>query len=112
MIVDYDLLVRRPAEVIDLIYEFLDEPRFAHDFSNVTYDAPEFDSQLGVRGLHKVHAVVAPRQRQTILPPDLFDRYSNMAFWNDLKNCKAYRIVNQPVPVSEPVPVPAVDAAE
>jgi sulfotransferase len=51
--------------------------------------------QLGVRGLHKVHQTVAPRPRETILPPDLFDKYRNMAFWRDLQNCRAYRLVQQ-----------------
>ncbi|MCB2048883.1 MAG: hypothetical protein KDE32_11750 [Novosphingobium sp.] len=48
-----------------------------------------------MRGLHKVHKKVEPRPRETILPPDLFERYSNMAFWRDLQNCKAYRLVQQ-----------------
>lgn len=96
VIVDYDLLVARPADVIPLLYEFIGEPAFAHDFDNVDYDAPAFDQQLGVRGLHKVHRQVEPRPRKTVLPPDLFERYANMAFWRDLQNCEAYRIVNQP----------------
>jgi len=104
IIIDYDLLVARPAEVLPLIYEFIGEEPFEHDFDNIVYDEPDFDSQLGVSGLHKVHSKVAPRPRQTILPPDLFERYSNMAFWRDLKNCKAFRIVNQP---SEEQPVAA-----
>ena len=96
VIIDYDFLVSRPADVLPLIYQFIGEEPFAHDFERVEYDAPEFDSQLGVSGLHKVHPKVGPRPRQTILPPDLFERYSNMAFWHALENCKAYRIVNQP----------------
>jgi sulfotransferase len=96
VILDYDFLVSRPADVLPLIYQFIGEEPFAHDFEHVDYDAPEFDSQLGVSGLHKVHPKVGPRPRQTILPPDLFERYSNMAFWHTLQNCKAYRIVSQP----------------
>ncbi len=96
VIIDYDFLVSRPADVLPLIYHFIGEEPFDHDFTNVAYDAPEFDSQLGVSGLHTVHPKVGPRPRQTILPPDLFERYSNMAFWHTLENCKAYRIVSQP----------------
>lgn len=95
LIIDYDMMVAQPAEVIKLLYQFIGEEPFDHDFDNVKYDAPEFDSQLGVRGLHKVHEKVGPRPRETILPPDLFDRYKNMAFWRDLQNCKAYRLVQQ-----------------
>ena len=93
LIVDYDLLVAKPTEVFQSIYQFLGERFFTHDFENVIYDAPEFDTQLGMDGLHRVHRRVAPRQRETILPPDLFRKYDNMAFWRDLKNSKAYRLV-------------------
>jgi sulfotransferase len=96
LIVDYDMLVAQPKEVLSLLYQFIGEEPFEHAFDNVEYDAPAFDKQLGVRGLHKVHKKVEPRPRQTILPPDLFERYCNMAFWRDLQNCKAYRLVQQP----------------
>lgn len=95
VIVDYDLIANRPREVFKLIYEFLGEEPFEHDFGDVDYDAPEFDAQLGMDGLHRVHKKVEPRPRETILPPDLFQRYNNMAFWRDLPNSKAFRIVAQ-----------------
>lgn len=95
VIIDYDIFVNQPADAIGLLYSFLDEEPYQHDFEAVDYDAPAFDTQLGVSGLHKVHPKVSPRPRKTILPPDLFERYSNMAFWRDLTNCEAYRIVQQ-----------------
>jgi sulfotransferase len=102
VIVDYDLLSARPAEVFELLYQFLEEAPFAHDFQAVEYDAPAFDAQLGLDGLHRVHREVKPRPRPTILPPDLFQRYSNMAFWRDLKDSRAFRIVQQPPEGAEP----------
>ena len=93
VIVDYDIFSQRPGEVIGLIYKFLDEEPFEHDFENVEYDAPAFDAQLGVQGLHKVHKKVEPRERKTILPPDLFERYAKLSFWSGLKGSKAFRIV-------------------
>ena len=92
---DYELLSARPAEVFALLYEFLGEEPYAHDFENVEYDAPQFDAQLGLDGLHRVHKQVSPRPRQTVLPPDLFRRYANMAFWRELEGSKAFRIVVQ-----------------
>ncbi len=96
LLVEYDLLAARPADVFKLIYEFLGETPYAHDFSNVQYDAPAFDAQLGLDGLHRVHPKVEPRARQTILPPDLFERYTKLAFWRDMPASKAFRIVAQP----------------
>jgi sulfotransferase len=95
LLVEYDLMASRPADVFKLIYEFLGEQPFPHDFNNVQYDAPEFDAQLGLDGLHRVHPKVEPRARQTILPPDLFERYSKLAFWRDMPTSKVFRIVAQ-----------------
>ena len=92
MIVEYDLLVERPDVVMRMIYKFIDEPHFKHDFENVKYDAPDFDAQLGVAEMHKVYPEVAKRSRQTILPPDLFERYAKMAFWRDLKKVQLSRL--------------------
>lgn len=96
VIVEYDLLIRRPREVFKRIYEFFGLEWYEHDFEAVEYDAPQYDASLGLDGLHRVHPKVAPRPRQTVLPPDLFQRFDQMAFWRDLPNSKAFRIVNQP----------------
>jgi sulfotransferase len=95
VLVDYDLLTARPAEVMGLLYQFLEEEPFEHDFDKVTYDSPVFDKQLGMDGLHRVHPKVAPRPRKTILPPDLFERYAQMAFWHELPDSPAFRIVSE-----------------
>ena len=95
LLLEYDLLASRPADVFKLIYDFLGEAPFAHDFGKVEYDAPEFDAQLGMDGLHRVRAQVKPQSRKTILPPDLFTRYAQLSFWRDLKDSKAFRIVTQ-----------------
>jgi sulfotransferase len=54
LVVDYDLLTQAPEKVLRLIYEFMGEPWFAHDFEHVEYDAPAFDEALGLSGLHRV----------------------------------------------------------
>lgn len=83
LIVDYDLLAQAPQQVLPLIYQFIGEPAFSHDFERVQYDAPEFDEALGLGGLHRVRPHVSLESRQTILPPDLFDQYSQLSFWRD-----------------------------
>jgi sulfotransferase len=112
IVLEYDLLTARPAEVLRLLYQFLGEEPFAHDFAAVEYDAPQFDAQLGLDGLHRVHREVKPRPRKTILPPDLFQRYRQLSFWRDLKDSKAYRIVVQSGDEKQrdtmPEPAPAI----
>ena len=83
LIVDYDLLTKAPDRVMRLVYDFIGEPWFEHDFNNLAYDAPEFDQALGVSGLHKVKPKVELQSRRTILPPDLFKQYAELSFWLD-----------------------------
>jgi sulfotransferase len=83
LIVDYDLLTQAPEKVLRLVYEFIGEPWFLHDFEHVEYDAPAFDEALGLSGLHRVRPKVALESRRTILPPDLFEQYAKLSFWLD-----------------------------
>jgi len=83
LLVDYDLLVQAPEKCLRLIYDFIGEPWFEHDFNNIHYDAPEFDQALGLSGLHKVRSKIEVTARQTLLPPDLFEQYSALSFWRN-----------------------------
>ncbi|SDU26137.1 sulfotransferase family protein [Pseudomonas mandelii] len=83
LIVDYDLLTQAPDRVMRLVYDFVGEPWFEHDFDHLAYDAPAFDQALGVSGLHKVKPRVELQSRRTILPPDLFKQYAELSFWLD-----------------------------
>jgi len=83
LVVDYDLLTQAPEKVMALLYQFIGEPFFEHDFDNVEYDAPEFDQQLGAPGLHYVRPKVVYQSRHTVMPPDLFEKFAKMTFWDD-----------------------------
>lgn len=96
LIVEYELLAARPREVFGLIYRFLGLDHHDHDFDHIEYDAPDFDSQLGLRGLHKVRSKVETLERRTVLPPDLFEQYAKLSFWRSLENSAANVIAVQP----------------
>ncbi|MBR8827608.1 MAG: sulfotransferase [Gomphosphaeria aponina SAG 52.96 = DSM 107014] len=83
LLVDYELLTQNPKTVIDLIYQFVEEPPYEHDFNNVEYTAEEFDDFLRTAGLHTVKRKVEFIPRRTVLPPDLFERFSQLTFWGD-----------------------------
>jgi sulfotransferase len=84
LLVDYDLLAQVPERVLRLVYQFIGEPWYdGHDFDRVHYDAPQFDQSLGIEGLHKVRSKVALTKRRTVLPPDLFEQYAALSFWED-----------------------------
>jgi len=83
LLIDYDLLSQSPEKVMRLVYDFIGETPFVHDCDNVVYDAPEFDEALGLAGMHKVRRKVEVLARRTVLPPDLFEKYAALSFWED-----------------------------
>lgn len=89
LIVDYEFLARSPEQVIPLVYDFLGEPLYDHDFGQVEYDEPDFDAKMGLPGLHQIRPKVAFEPRKTILPPDLFNKFKDQEFWKDLRGSTA-----------------------
>lgn len=94
MLLQYETLVSDPARARAAVYDFIGEPPFRHDFDNVHFDAGEFDARTGMPGLHKVGRKMAAPERATVLPPDIFRRFENEAFWlNARANIRAVRVV-------------------
>jgi sulfotransferase len=94
LLVEYEALVKRPKETLEEIYGFIGAAPFAHDFDNVEYAAEDFDLRLGTPNLHTVKRKVEWSERRTILPPELFARYGNDAFWTNAPlNIRKVRII-------------------
>jgi len=89
LLIDYELLAKAPEKIVPLIYQFLGEEPFDHNYSNVEFDAPDFDADLGISGLHRVRRKVTFKPRNTILPPDLFEKYASLSFWTDQTGSRA-----------------------
>lgn len=85
LLVQYETLTTQPAKTMKAIYDFIGEPVYRHDFNHVEYDVEAFDRRAGTPGLHTVHGKVKAEARQSLLPPDLFQRFANDAFWRDAK---------------------------
>ncbi|MFY9827379.1 MAG: sulfotransferase [Rhodoplanes sp.] len=83
LVVRYESLTTDPARVLAEIYAFTGLPSYAHDFENVDFDVREFDARLATPGLHDVRRKIAPCERASVLPPDLFRRFTADSFWND-----------------------------
>jgi sulfotransferase len=83
LVVRYESLTADPARVMAEIYAFAGLPGHEHDFENVECDLREFDARLAMPGLHEVRGKVTRRERTSVLPPDLFRRFTADSFWND-----------------------------
>jgi sulfotransferase len=82
ILVGYEALAKQPEDTMRQLYRFLGEPYFNHDFDNVEYEADEFDLALGTPNLHTVRRKVSWIERESVLPPELFNRFVNDAFWS------------------------------
>ena len=79
--VEYDTLATQPLQTMKMIYEFIEEPWYEHDFNNVENSYDEFDEQAKIIGLHDVRNKVELRQRRPVLPSDLWAQYASTSFW-------------------------------
>lgn len=94
MLLQYETLVRDPAKAVAAVYDFVGEPPFEHDFDDVHFDAEAFDARAGTPGLHAIGRTVAAKERTTVLPPDIFRRFENDAFWlNAQANIRGVKVV-------------------
>lgn len=97
LVIDYEHLTQAPGKVLPLVYQFLGLEPFVHDFENLDYQEPGFDARLGMHGLHEIKRKVAYRPRPTVLPPDLFQQYSQLDFWKNREGSVA-SIINAAMP--------------
>ena len=81
MLVDYEQLAKSPEQTIKAIYNFIDEPYFQHDFSNVATSYDEYDLEAGIIGLHDIRKEVKYIEREFILPPDLIQEFKGLEVW-------------------------------
>lgn len=106
MIVEYEDLCADPEKTMDRVYTFLNLPKFNHDFNNVESSFDEYDSEIGIKGLHNTRKKVQLIKRETVLPPDIWQSVKNWEFWRD-PNWFKTMIVNQ-TPAKSPQPEPVV----
>lgn len=86
LLLTYETLTRDPRGTMQAVYRFIDEPWFEHDFEHLDYRADEFDARVGLAGLHSIQPRVSAPERDSALPPELFNRFVNQSFWLDPKN--------------------------
>lgn len=84
LFVEFDNLTSKPAQTLKMVYDYLEEPYFSHNFDNVEQYTKEDD--VGVHripGLHEIRPKVepVPYYAEQILGKDLVNRYSNLETW-------------------------------
>jgi sulfotransferase len=87
--VEYNNLINNPEETIKKIYEFLELPEHAHDFSNIVNVHKENDS--GIYGFDDMHHVRNELKKvsiksEEILSEQILKKCENTDFWRNLDN--------------------------
>lgn len=80
--VRFEDLTRAPVQTLELVYRFLDEPPFLHDFERVEQVTREDDRVHGFPGLHEIRSRIepVPPQWPHILGPAA-NQYANLELW-------------------------------
>jgi sulfotransferase len=81
VLIQYEDLARYPKSTLANLYDAIGEPDFDHDVNSVWHESPEYDARLGMPGLHSLRQTVRFEPRNTIIPGELFDKYSALQFW-------------------------------
>jgi len=80
-VLEYDVLASRPQETIKALYKFLNIPLYSgHDFNHVASSFEAFDDDVNLPGLHTTREKVEFIPRKTILPKDIWSRFSSNTF--------------------------------
>ena len=82
LIVEFDELTHNPHAMLDNIYDFLEQPKFKHNFENVEQVTYEDDSVHGL-DLHTIRQTVKPaiHDAEKILGKDVVRQVSNTEVW-------------------------------
>jgi sulfotransferase len=60
LFIRFEDLTRNPAEVMKLVYNYLEVPHYQHNFKKVEQVTQEDDTAYGIRGLHDIRPEVKP----------------------------------------------------
>lgn len=85
LLVDYDDLIKNPQQQLNRIYEFLEIPKFTHNFDSVKTKEDEDDSVYQLENMHTVRDKVEKihRDNTKFLSKYILNKYKNMEFWKN-----------------------------
>jgi sulfotransferase len=84
LLVDFDDLTNTPEKTMKIVYEFLGEPLYKHNFDHVEQVTWEDDSVHGFKGLHNIRNKVEPMEPQWPKVLGAFaEKYGQLNFWKN-----------------------------
>lgn len=77
--VEYENFCKHPEDNMKKIYKFLKIPYFKHTYDNLIYHNNEIDKIISLDNLHTIKSKVLFEKRKTILPKEIWGKYSKEA---------------------------------
>lgn len=86
--VEYEKLTQNPDSCIRDIYQFLEQPDFAHDYERVEQITCEDDRAYGFDNLHSIRTLISPQPPQwnRVYSPNIFDD----PIWKDVEKISQF----------------------
>lgn len=81
MFIEYEHLCDDPIKVMKNFYEFIEEPHFEHDFSNVGASFEMLDLIDNNPGLHKTDNIVRKERTEIVVAPEILNKYNLGKYW-------------------------------
>ena len=85
--VEYDDFVIDPEKEVNKIYDFLEIPRFSHEYQNIEDPSGISENSITrIRNLHKIRPKVqkVSRRPEDVFLPETLTRYSGLEFWRNI----------------------------
>jgi sulfotransferase len=86
--VDYDDFINNPQKEINKIYDFLEIPKYNHEFENIVDSSGiSRESLTGIKDLHAIRPKVqkVSKRPQDVFLPETIKKYSGLEFWRELR---------------------------
>lgn len=85
LLIDYDYFTHNPEHTMNTIWDFLEKPRFNHDFKNIESLICEDDSVYNYVDLHKIKSRIIPSKSnaKNILGEKTYNMFYGQEFWLD-----------------------------
>jgi sulfotransferase len=85
--VDYDDFIKNPEQEINKIYDFLEIPKYNHEYQNIVDSTGiSRESLTGIKDLHTIRHTISKisRRPEDVLLPETIKRYSGLEFWRNI----------------------------
>jgi len=82
-LVEYEDLISDTKNIMNKIYEFLQLPKYEHDYTNIKNNIREDDNMYGMPTLHEIRPTISKSKNNPleVLDKTIIKQYSGLEFW-------------------------------